>query len=245
MPKYTLLEMVQKILSDMDAEPVNAIGDTTESDQIASIIEDTFYAMFTNRLIPEHQSLIKLTSLSSVSYPTHFRYPDNVNNITKVWYDTSDDASFDYSVVEWMDPMSFLEMIDGVQSSYDAIGDREAGTTLRIRNDKQPDYYTSFDDTYIVMDSYKSSVDTTLTTAKSRAYGTTIPTFTISDSFTPDIDENLFPYLLAESKSTSFSLLAGGADQKIEQQARRQKSFLQNDKYRSTRPNKWSHYGRT
>jgi len=245
MPKYTLLEMTQKILSDMDAEPVNAIGETTESDQIASIIEDTFYALFVNRIIPEHQGLIKLTSLSSVSYPTHFRYPDNVNNVTKVWYDTSEDDTFEYSVVKWMEPMDFLEMVDNVQDSYDSIEDREAGTTLRIRNDKQPDYYTSFDDLYIVMDSYDASVNSTLLTAKSRAYGTTIPTFTISDSFVPDIDENIFPYLLAESKSTCFSLLAGGADQKIEQQARRQKSFLQNDKYRSVRPNKWSHYGRT
>lgn len=245
MPKYTLLEMTQKILSDMDAEPVNAIGDTTESDQVASIIEDTFYAMFVNRLIPEHQGLIKLTSLSNTSFPTHFRYPDNVNNVTKVWYDTSDDDTFDYSTVKWMDSMDFLDLVDNVQSDYVSVEDREAGSKLRIRTNKQPEYYTSFDDTHIVMDSYDSTVNSTLLTAKSRAYGTTIPVFTISDSFTPDIDENLFPYLLAESKSTCFSLLAGGADQKIEQQARRQKSYLQNDKYRSVRPNNWSHYGRT
>lgn len=245
MPKYTLLEMVQKILSDMDAEPVNSIGDTTESDQIASIIEDTFYSMFVNRLIPEHQGLIKLTSLSDSNFPTHFTYPTNVRGVTKVWYDTSDDNSYEYHEVEWMNPLDFLEMLDNVQSDYNSVEDREAGSILRIRNNKQPDYYTSFDDLHIVMDSYDSSVDTTLTSAKSRAYGTTTPTFTVSDSFTPDIDENLFPYLLAESKSVSFSLLAGGADQKIEQQARRQKSFLQNDKYRSTRPNKWTNYGRT
>lgn len=245
MPKYTLLEMVQKILSDMDAEPVNSIGETTESDQVASIIEDTFYAMFVNRLVPEHQSFIKLTSLSDSSKPTHFRYPDNVNNVVKVWYDTSNDNSFEYRTVEWMDPLEFIQMLDRVQSDYTSVTDVAAGTNIRIRNNKQPEYYTSFDDYNIVMDSYDSSVDNILATSKTRAHATTIPTFSISDSFVPDIDENLFPYLLAESKSTSFSLLAGGADQKIEQQARRQKSFLQNDKYRSTRPNKWSHYGRT
>lgn len=244
MPKYTLLEMVQKILSDMDAEPVNAIGDTTESDQIASIIEDTFYAMVVNRLIPEHQGLLKLTSLSDSNFPTHFKYPDNVNNVSKIWYDTSTDGSFKYSTIKWKDPMDFLEMVDNNQSDYDSVEDKLAGTTLRIRNNKQPEYYTSFDDLHIVMDSYDSTVDSTLSSAKSRAYGVTIPTFSLSDSFVPDIDEHLFPALLAESKSVCFSLLAGGADQKIEQQARRQKSYLQNDKYRSTRPNKWSNYGR-
>ena len=245
MPKYTLLEMVQKILSDMDAEPVNSIGDTTESDQIASIIEDTFYVMITNRVIPEHNSFLKLTSLSDSNFPTHFKYPDDVNKVLKVWYDTSEDGSFEYSTIRWKDPLDFIEMIDNVQSDYDSVEDKEAGTNLRIRNNKQPEYYTSFDDFHIVMDSYVSSVSSTLTSSKTRAYGTTYPSFTLSDNFTPDIDEHLFPYLLAESKSVSFSLLAGGADQKIEQQARRQKSYLQNDKYRSQRPNKWTNYGRT
>ena len=136
MPKYTLLEMVQKVLSDMDAEPVNSIGDTTESDQIASIIEDTFYVMITNRIIPEHNSLIKLTALSNSNFPTHFQYPANTNNITGVWYDKSDDDSFEYKPVEWMEPMDFLYMVDNVQSDYVSVEDREAGTTLRIRNNK-------------------------------------------------------------------------------------------------------------
>lgn len=245
MPKYTLLEIVQKVLSDMDAEPVNSIGDTTESDQIASIVEDTFYSMITNRLIPEHKSLIKLTSVSDSNRPTHFKYPTNTNNITGVWYDTSSDDSFEYHEIYWKEPVEFLEMVDRVESDYDNVTDFTAGTNLRIKNNKSPEYYTSFDDEYIVMDAYDSSISSTLTTAKARAYGTTYPTFTISDEFVPDIDEHLFPYLLAESKSVSFSLLAGGADQKIEQQARRQKSYLQNDKYRSRRPNKWSPYGRT
>lgn len=245
MPKYTLLEMVQKILSDMDAEPVNSIGDTTESDQIASIIEDTFYAMFVNRLVPEHQGLIKLTSLSDASFPTHFEYPTNVNNVTGVWYDTSDDGSYEYEPIAWLDPVDFLSRSDKLQSDYTLVDDKEAGTKLRIGNNKAPAHYTSFDDKHIVMDSYDSSVSATLTSGKTRAFGTTTPTFSLTDSFTPDIDENLFPYLLAESKSVAFSLLAGGSDPKIEQQARRQKSYLQNDKYRSTRANKWSHYGRT
>lgn len=245
MPKYTLLEMVQKILSDMDAEPVNALSETTESDQVASIIEDTYYALITNRTIPEHKGLIKLTAFADSTKPTHFKYPDNVNNVVSVWYDTSSDGSFEYSVVEYLQPLDFLHYIDNVQDDYQSVVDVNGGTTLRIANNKQPEYYTSFDDTNIVMDSWDSSVDSTLQTSKSRAFGTTYPTFTLSDSFVPDIDENVFPYLLAESKSTAMSLLVGGSDPKIEQQARRQKSYIQNDRYRTQQANKWSHYGRS
>jgi hypothetical protein len=56
--KRTLLEMVQSILSDMDSEDVNSISDTNEAEQIASVIEDTYYNIISARDIPEHQQLL-------------------------------------------------------------------------------------------------------------------------------------------------------------------------------------------
>ena len=47
--KQTLLQMTQSILSDMDSEAVNSISDTVEAQQIASVIEDTFYNIFCKR----------------------------------------------------------------------------------------------------------------------------------------------------------------------------------------------------
>jgi hypothetical protein len=87
--KMTLLSMVQKILSDMDAEPVNSIGDTVEATQVASIVEDTYYNIISNKNIPEFNHLIKLTALSDSATPTHFQYPTAVDKIEKVWYDVS------------------------------------------------------------------------------------------------------------------------------------------------------------
>jgi hypothetical protein len=113
-----------------------------------------------------------------------------------------------------------------------------------IRNDKAPSYFTLFDDEHVVMDSYDSTISQTLTSSKTRCYGHKIPSFTISDDFTPDVDEVLFPYLIAESKSTCFSLFKNGVDQKIEQAARRQKSYVQNDMHRLKQSNKRPTYGR-
>ena len=59
--KRTLLEMVQSILSDMDSESVNSISDSVESEQIASVIQDTFFNLIAARDIPEHRQLNKLT----------------------------------------------------------------------------------------------------------------------------------------------------------------------------------------
>jgi hypothetical protein len=54
----------------------------------------------------------------------------------------------------------------------------------------------------------------------------------------------MFPYLLAESKSVCFSLFKSGSDPKVEQAARRLKSYVQNDQYKTKRANKRPHYGR-
>ena len=70
------------------------------------------------------------------------------------------------------------------------------------------------------------------------------PTFSLTDSFEPDLDDTMLPYMLAEAKSTCFSLFKSGSDPKIEQSARRLKSFVQNDMYKTKRENKRPYYGR-
>jgi len=52
------------------------------------------------------------------------------------------------------------------------------------------------------------------------------------------------PLLLAESKSTCMSLFKGGPDPKIDQAARRLKSYVQNDQYK-TKAGVRNNYGRT
>jgi hypothetical protein len=244
MPTYTLLEIVQKILSDMDSEEVNSIGETSESSQIASIVEDTYYNIVYNRLIPEHSEPMKLTSVSDGSLPTHFLYPTNAKSITLVEYDNSSDASFEYSEVHFLHPVDFLNRIRGIKSDYDSVTEPVSGTNLRIANNRMPKFYTSFDDKYIVMDSYDSTIDSVLQTGKTRAMGVKIPTFSIADDFVPDIDHNYFPLLINESKSVAMSILKGAPDPKVEQAARRQRSRIQNDLYNTVRKRSISSYGR-
>lgn len=242
--KMTLLEIVQSILSDMDAEEVNSIADTTEATQVASIVRDTFFNAVANRTIPEFKQLSKLTPLADITKPTHFLYGD-VTRIEELWYDVSDDNSYEYQTIRWCDPHDFIKRMDGMGGSYVVSEDVKGGTKLRIGNDAMPTYYTSFDDKHLVLNSFDASVDATLTGDKVRCYGVVYPTFDMTDdNFVMDIDEHYFPYLLAESKSSAFSLLKGGPDPKVEQAARRQKSHLQNDKYNTLRTRKLSHYGR-
>ena len=144
--KMTLLEMTQSILSDMDAEEVNSIGDTTEATQVASIIRDTYYNMVANRTIPEHKQMTKLVAMTDNTRPTHFMYGD-ATKLEQVWYDKSKDGSFQYEEVNWREPLEFVRLTDGVTgSNYMTVNDPRSGTKIRIRTDATPSFYTSFDD---------------------------------------------------------------------------------------------------
>lgn len=242
--KRTLLEMVQSILSDMDSEPVNSIGDTIEAMQIASVIEDTFYNITVAREIPEHKKLLKMTSLSDTTRPTYFRYPNSTKEIEKLFYNVSTDGGANFREIRYVDPLTFLSRMPTQTQGNTVSADIPSGTQLVFVNNKMPSYYTSFDDNLVILDSFDSSVETILQESKTRAYGTVYPSFSISDDFVPEVDDTMLPYLLAEAKSTCFSLFKSGSDPKVEQAARRLKSFVQNDMYKTKMPFKRPHYGR-
>jgi hypothetical protein len=241
--KRTLLQIVQNILSDMDSEDVNSISDSVEATQVASVVRDVYFNMVSTRMIPEHKQLTKLTSLSSSARPTHFKIPDSVKIIDSLHYNISTTGGVSFRELKYLEPLLFLTLNSEGDSSV-VVYDVKGNTPILIRNDGMPTYFTSFDDEHIIMDSFDSSYSQTLTEVNTQAYCQKIPDFTVSDDYTPDVDDVLFPYLIAESKSTCFSLFKSGVDQKIEQAARRQKSYVQNDIYRIHQENKRPKYGR-
>ena len=221
----------------MDSEGVNSIADSDEAMQVASVVRDTFFNITSARKIPEHGRLIKLTALTDSARPTHFKYPDNVKEISRFEYNNR--------IVRWKDPVQFLDdMPNFGDDDTISVLDPVSGATLYVKDTKDPSFYTSFDDEYIICDSYNALVDTTLQNSKTRCWGVQHPTFDLTDDFIPDLDDVLFPYLLAEAKSTCFSVFKSGSDPKIEQPARRLKAYVQNDQHRTKLPPARPQYGR-
>jgi hypothetical protein len=238
--RTTLLQMVQSILSDMDSEAVNSISDTVEAQQIGSVIEDVYYNIIAAREIPEHNKLLSLTALSNTAKPTHFKYPDRTKLINRVDYNVGTIADKDFREIIFVDPMTFVDRMD---ESGLLVETFDGAVDIFVQNDTAPSYYTSFDDEYIIMNAYEADKETSLQADKTRAWGSSYPTFSQTDSFEPDLDQTLLPLLLAEAKSTCFSLFKGGSDGKVEQAARRLKSYVQNDQYK-TRLRPTNQYGR-
>ncbi|MBL4795793.1 MAG: hypothetical protein JKY50_00105 [Oleispira sp.] len=243
--KLTLLEMTQKVLTVMDSEDINSLSDSVEAIQVANIIEDVYFGIIAARLVPEHKELLKLVALSDSNFPTHFEYGDRVKEVTSVYYNMSEvSGETEWREICWTEPEEFLRKTDGVTATSVLVADKNASTMLTIGTDQYPLFYTSFDEEHIVMNSYKSTIDSTLQESKSRAYGTKYPTFSITDAFVPDLPALMFPYFLAESKSMCLSILKNEQNPKVEQQARRLKNWIQNDLYKTKKDGRPAGYGR-
>lgn len=245
--KMTLLEMVQDVLNDMDSDEVNSISDTVEATQIANICRSVYYDVITTVDLPEHSELVTVAGLSNSARP-NFMDANSVTEIKELRYNVSETAGeLEYKLIDYVLPDEFVQRIvkrDTTASEVIIVTDPTSGISLPILNNKMPDYYTSFDDRYLCFDSYDSSIDTTLQTSKTLVLGIKLPSFTMSNSATPDMDDTIFPYYLAEVKSRALSLLKGGADPKVEQFARKHRYFQRNNRSKTPEVRILNDYGR-
>lgn len=240
--KMALLEMVQDIMSDTDSDELNSINDTVEGMQVARVLKQVFLQMCSNQLIPEHQELIRLSTVSLVDFPGALNYlqlPDTIQMLEWLKYNKILDGGTDdvWTDIKYLDPKGFMDLVSANLSSdtlCDQVTDPTSGVTYYVHNDLPPEWWTSFDDYYVAFSSYDSAVDTTqLVGTKSLALASLVPSWTFSDTFTPDIDDNLFPYLVAEAKSTCFVNLKQMENRKIDKQAREQRTYIQGRKFRT------------
>lgn len=248
MPKYTLLELTQSILSDMNSDEVNSVSDTIESLQVAQIVKDTYYEIITEGEWPHLKTLMQLSSSGDADKPTHMSMPDNVQKLELIKYNkrTSSDTVDKFSDVTYMEPEDFLSHIMKRLTSdatVETITDY-SGVVLLILNNIAPTYWTSFDNEWIVFDSYDSSLESTLQASKTQCIAFREPTFTISDTFVPDLPSVAFPYLLSEAKSAAFLALKNTANSKEEQRAGRQRRRMSQERWRVGGGITYPDYGR-
>lgn len=247
MPKRTLLDMTQHILSDMSSDNVNSITDTEESAQVASIIQDTYYLLFSNREIPELEKLIQLDALADTAHPNYLKFPSSVDRVDWIKYDYATNGDIDYKPVYWLCPEDFItrQKLGHTEDDVVTITDF-SGARYPIRTDTNPRYWTSFDDVYVVFDSYDDTLDTTLQSSKSLCWGQVEDTWTADDDFIPNIDANLFPMLLSEAASACFAKLKSEPSRKDEQDSRKQLIATQNNlwKNKDTNNRTGPNYGR-
>ena len=235
--KYTLLEIVQEILSDMDSDEVNSIDDTVESQQVASIVRSAYMAIMSNRNWAHLRKLVNLVNSTTPAQPTHMYLESPIKEMVYVNYNCvkpDQPSRRIYQTMKWLEPDAFLRRQNALNSdlsNVDVIQD-PTGIELLIRNDKNPEYFTSFDDNVLVFDSYLASVENTIQSYKVQACAYLMPTWTHLDDAVPDLPDEAFTLLIEEAKSRAMLRLKQVADQKSEQEARRQNQWLSRKQWR-------------
>lgn len=246
MAKMSILEMTQDILSDMESDEVNSINDTVEALQVANIIKSTYTSIIDSKEWPWLNTLFKLESSTDSTKPTHMKIPENIIQVKNIKYDIakSTDIKTKYTELSYKTPEEFLNIVDIRDSSVTNILVVNDETPLNIHNHISPTYYTSFDDKYIVFDSYDSTVDNILQSSKTKCFGTRSGTLTFLDDTIPDLPVQMFSYLLNEAKSTCFSVIKQMANNKAEQHSISQRRRQSQDSWRLKRGIVYPDYGR-
>lgn len=257
--KYTLLQMTQDILSNMSSDEVNSISDSAESLQVATLIKQKYFDILSRGNLPEHSQVFNLQPSLTSTQPTVMFIPDGVSKVEWIKYlDTNTDTSPtpEYKYVTILPVEQFLQMTGGfdlTESTVDSLSFNDSSNglttafTFYFKNNIQPQFCCILSNYYVIFDSYDNTVDSTLQSTKSQVYGQVIPTFTMVDSFTPDLDASQFSLLLNEAKALAFYELKQQPHAKAEQELKRQWSSVQKNKSLINRPtyfNEFPDFGR-
>lgn len=248
MAKMSLLAMAQDILSDMDSDSVNSINDSVESLQVLTILKNTYEEILTDGDWPHLRTLMQLDASGDNTKPTHMKMPENVQYLEEIRYNKrkTTDTKDKYELITFKTPTEFLD-ITNIRSSDNAdilsVVDFSSATLL-VENDTAPTYWTSFDDEWVVFDSYDSTADTTLQTSKTQCIAYREAAWSAVDSFVPDLPAKVFPYFLAEAKSSCFEKLKQMSSGKEEQKASRGKRRMGQERFRHNGGITYPNYGR-
>lgn len=238
--------MVQRILAAMDSDEVNSISDTTESNQVALLIEGVYNDLVAEANLPNIGTMFQLNASGDNAKPTLMTLPDEILSLGWVKYDYKEDAEDidtpNYTLVEYKELYDFLSITGNYRGQVDEVGtfeheiDNGSNTdtiTFFYLDDRHPTYYTTFDDGTLIFDSYNAVEDTTLQKSKTQAWGTVAPEFSQSDDFTPNLNTLQFSLLMNEAKARAFVELKQASNTNAEGHARRLRVRLRNSKRRA------------
>lgn len=248
MAKKNLLKIVQDILSDMNSDAVNSIDDTDEALQVAQIVQNTYEAIISGKNWPHTARTIQLSASTNSELPTHMMLVDDVKEMISVYYDKKKvgETRLLYLPVKYKLPDDFLYYTNSRNSDNANVKTviDPSGVKLLVINNKAPDYFTSFDDTTLIFDSYDIEVDDTLQTSKTQVRAYVEPEFRMIDDYVPDLPSEAFSLLIQEATSVAQFKINQMVDQKAEQESKRQRSWGSRRDWRAAGGIVYPNYGR-
>lgn len=224
--------MVQNILSSIESDEINSIGDTVEALQVAEEIKTAFEDLFSDFEWPSQEGFIKLLPSLDSDKPTLMYLPDDVEEITSVYYNNGTIDSPEFVEVRYRDPDLFMRYGTIYLQQSEPI---QLVDNFYVYTNQHPRFWTTYDNKTIVFDSFNSTVDSTLQESKILCRGRVSNKFQLVDDFVPPIDAQHFPLLLSEAKRMSFVNYKGVSNANEERRNRNQKVRAQKHRWRTRR----------
>lgn len=235
--RMNLLQITQDILSAMDSDEVNSISDTVESMQVANIVRRTYFDILSRTGLPDQHDLFELDPSNDSSKPTLMYRPSTCIGLDWVKYqiNTTGEPDLRYAFVNYLHPKDFFDQQNNLNTSQSNVISfshtiNSDTMTFVCKNDKMPEYYTSFDDNTIVFDSYDASQDSTLVKNKTMCYGILFSSFEMVDSYVPDLDPREFSLLYNKAEAKCFAVLKQMTNVSSEREERKQWISIQKRK---------------
>lgn len=235
--RYTLLDLVQRILDSTEADEVSDINETQESRMVVGIIKECYFDIIGSINPAESVGLFKLDDSTDGDKPALMLMPSTASKLEWLKYDWSDDLTKpDYKKLQYVDNEEFFYY----QNGYDHADTTVQTMTItinghpyyfRYKTDRFPTYFTILFDKYIIFDAVNLAVENTATAHRSLAYGSLVPTFELNNNWVPDLDPRQFQLLLQEAKSTAFMELKQVQNPRAEMKARKNHILAQKNKY--------------
>jgi hypothetical protein len=228
----------------MDSDEVNTINDTTESYQVALLIEGVYNDILAESNLPETGTMFELTASGDANKPVLMTVPSDITSMEWVHYNIQEDAdnfpnfrkliykpiadfltlTYAYSTIDDTAVVDTFDHDITTNSITDTL-------TFLYRKESAPTYYSSFDDGTVIFDSYDATIDTGgLVKSKTQCWGSISPTFSLTDGFVPTLNQSQSSLLMNEAKARAFVELKQANNTNAEGHARRLRIRLRNSK---------------
>jgi len=233
--KYNLLQMTQDILTTMGSDPADTISSTSESLQVATTIKLAYNNLMIEREWDHLHRMITLQSVNdSVNHPTVLSIVDTCRNLDWIKHNNRNtlEQKADFTDIKYLTPDEFITFTNGrdefgVDGIYRVVDDTINGLKWKVRTDVPPQYWTSFDDKYVVFDAWNSSLSASILSADTLCKGNIDEPFAMTDDFVPNMPQQFFPVLLETARVRCFSIIKGETHALAEREVKRQRVMLQ------------------
>jgi len=246
----TVLEAVNEYLDAVDGFRIDTLQDTDEAQRAARILRRVFYRLFTTNTDNQHEGQLRTLEPSGVSplYPTSILLPEDIQRVqgSRVEY-MIDPVKAQYKLLTYLHPEEFIDYVRGRTALTPGaqVVVVPGGVSITVLTNKQPDYWTSFDDRTLVFDSWNTEDSATIVSARCRMFVQNNTPFFVGDEFLIPLPDHLLPVLLDNFIDEAALLMRNEALPRTAQHARAGRIKLQQDHRRTGSMGSKKHkYGR-